>query len=409
MGGSSSPQGADSVSPGSGPAASAGRGSPPGAGPQAAAALQSAPAAPAPSSGRGALMPPSPAPQPPFTPTHARLPGGRQPFSPIAQPVFWPPTPRARGSDDVNMRGADDDVDEDLENRQPNRGARDDAASRASIGSRPSLTPSTASTPCSTRPSDQTISSLDTSVGSAGQLAARRQGAAGGRSADGGGEGLAETVGPGSGSRASGSGTSSDKRKIDALNLQIAEFARRDAERELLIKRIKSDAAAMERKVMRDAEKVAEKVRRDADKRVAAAEKRAEAARAKLHNERCRALKIRVSAYRARKALEHIHMRRPDGSIVRAQKVTVCIEHHWVLRAGALQPREMGGTEFALHYLVLAYLEDKALGPGCSKGASGLGMGSTRDIRGRQQEVHAVFPTKSGRRSRLGNGERIDV
>ena len=166
------------------------------------------------------------------------------------------------------------------------------------------------------------------------------------------------------------------------------------AEYELEIKKIKRDAAAVERR---------------ADKRVAAAEKRAEAARAKLHNERCRALKIRVSAYRARKALEHIHMRRPDGSIVRAEKVTVCIEHHWVLRAGALQPRETGGTEFALHYLVLAYLEDKALGPGSSKGASGPGMGSTRDIRGRQQEVHAVFPTKSGRRSRLGNGERIDV
>jgi hypothetical protein len=85
-------------------------------------------------------------------------------------------------------------------------------------------------------------------------------------------------------------------------------------------------------------------------------------------------------------------MRRPNGTLVRAQKVTVCIEHHWVLRSGALQPREMGGTEFALHYLVLAYLEDEALGPGSSKSARG--MGSARDMR-RQQEVHAVFPDEA--------------
>ena len=206
-------------------------------------------------------------------PTHARL-GDRLPFSPIAQPVFSP-----RGSNNVRMRDADDDDDEDLENRPPIRRAR---------GPRASLT---LSTPRS-NPSDQTFSSLGTSVGSAGQLAARRQVVAGSGS-----DGGTETAG----SRSSGSGTSSDKRKIEALNSKLAEY-------EIEIKRMKTDR---------------EEIKRDADKRVAAAEKRAEAARAKLHNERCRVLKIRVSAYRARKALEHIHMRRPDGSIVRAEKVTV--------------------------------------------------------------------------------------
>ena len=43
----------------------------------------------------------------------------------------------------------------------------------------------------------------------------------------------------------------------------------------------------------------------------------------------------------------------PDGRIVRAKTVTVgtggkrlCIQHQWGLQDGALQPREMGGTQY---------------------------------------------------------------
>ena len=110
----------------------------------------------------------------PSTPTHSGPgagAGARTPFSPISQPVF---SPRGGGGGDVRMSGADDD---DIENRQPNRD--DDAASRASIGSGASSA-RRASNPASSRPSDQTISSLANSVGSAGQLAERRQGGAAG-------------------------------------------------------------------------------------------------------------------------------------------------------------------------------------------------------------------------------------
>jgi molecular chaperone GrpE (heat shock protein) len=98
-------------------------------------------------------------------------------------------------------------------------------------------------------------------VGSAGQLAARRQ-----RVAGSGSDGGTETAGSGRGSQATGSGTSSEKRKIEELNLKLAEY-------QMEIKRMKTDR---------------EKIKRDADKRVAAAEKRAEATLAKLHNENAR-------------------------------------------------------------------------------------------------------------------------
>ena len=87
-----------------------------------------------------------------------------------------------------------------------------------------------------------------------------------------------------------------------------------------------------------------------------------------------------MTAHRDRQKLGHLHMRRPDGSIVRAQRITVrtggkrrCIRYQWVLQGGALQPRDMGGTEYTLRDLALAYLEDKALGLGARKSASAKG------------------------------------
>jgi hypothetical protein len=170
--------------------------------------------------------------------------------------------------------------------------------------------------------------------------------------------------------------------------------------------------AEVERRTEAEVERRTKKVRRDCERKIAAAKRRADEAARKLHSARCKTLSLRVTAYRARQALGHIHMRRPDGRIVRAQRVTVrtggkrrCIQHQWVLQDGALQPREMGGTQYTLRDLGLAYMEDKALGLGSRKSASA--KGNARDTR-RQQQVHALFCTKSGRR-RLKDGEGVDV
>jgi hypothetical protein len=161
-----------------------------------------------------------------------------------------------------------------------------------------------------------------------------------------------------------------------------------------------------------EVERRVKKVRRDCAKRVEAAERKVVDTKKKLHRARCLTLSLRVTAYRARQALDYIHMRRPDGQMVRAQRIAVrtggkrrCIQYQWVLQGGALQPRKMGGTEYTLHDLALAYMEDKTLGLGSRKSASA--KGNARETR-RQQQVHAVFRTKSGRR-RLNDGEAIDV
>jgi hypothetical protein len=178
------------------------------------------------------------------------------------------------------------------------------------------------------------------------------------------------------------------------------------------ILRLEAEVASADQRMEAELERRTKKIRRDWERKLAAATKKADEAARKLHSARCMTLSLRVTAYRARQALGHIHMRRPDGRIVRAQRVTVrtggkrrCIQHQWVLQDGALQPREMGGTQYTLRDLGLAYMEDKALGLGSRKSASA--KGNARDTR-RQQQVHALFCTKSGRR-RLKDGEGVDV
>ena len=158
------------------------------------------------------------------------------------------------------------------------------------------------------------------------------------------------TIGSGGSSCGSGSLSSSTKRKMEA---EIRAEVRAEMEAEV--------QAEVERRTEAEVERRTKKVRRDCERKIAAAKSRADEAARKLHSARCKTLSLRVTAYQARQALGHIHMRRPDGRIVRAQRVTVrtggkrrCIQHQWVLQDGALQPREMGGTQYTLRDLGLA-------------------------------------------------------